>query len=173
MIKNQILNVITVGISGGVLLILISIIDFILGIAVLQNIGLLGIDVVLEALIFTASIFVVTVIGIIVENQVYKDNSKWTNKVPPSAIAGVILGAMAAFGWLIIALIEPAIYGSNWVYSTMIMTWPLLYSLVTMALGHGFLSIICYAFVLGIIYATIAIASGKILRVYANELTYK
>lgn len=172
MIKNQYLNVITAGISGGILLILISIIDFILGIVVLQNIGLLGIDVMLEALIFTASIFVVAVIGILVEGQVHEDKSKRTY-IPPSLMAGIIIGAMAAFGWLVIALVEPTIYGSTWVYSTMIMTWPLLYSLVTMALGHGFLSFICYAFVLCIIYATIAVISGRILKAYANELTYK
>ncbi|AFD00913.1 hypothetical protein Mtc_2176 [Methanocella conradii HZ254] len=170
MTRNQYLNVIFAGVSGGILLVLISLLDFMLGVFVLQNIGLLGIDVMLEALIFTVSIFVVAIIGILAEGR-QEDKSEWT-RIPPSLLAGVILGAMAACGWLAIALVEQAIYGSTWVYSTMIMTWPLLYSLVTMALGHGFLSAICYTFILAIIYATISVASGKILRAY-NELIYK
>jgi hypothetical protein len=171
--KSQILNVVIVGLSAGVLLVLISLIDFILGVAVLQNMGLLGVDIVLEALIFTASVFLVAVAGVLAENRVYKNSSKWASKVPPSAITGVIIGAMAAIGWLSVALVERAVYGSAWIYSTMIMAWPLLYSLVINALGHGFVSVIFYTLLLCIAYALITIIGGRVLRAYVNELHKK
>ena len=172
MTSKQYSNTIIAGVSGGFLLILLFIIDFVLGIAVLHNIGLLGIDIMLEALIFTISIFVVAVIGILIEGRAYKDKSKWAYKISPLAISGIIIGTMAALGWLSIALVESAVYGSTWVYTSMIMTWPLLYSLVTMVLGQGVLINICHAFILGLIYATIAVISGKLLKRYASDLTH-
>ena len=160
------------GCAGGMLLSILYILDFLLGVEVLHNVyntGFLGADFILEPLLFTISIFICAAVGVLSIKRLNKNGlTKW-GRIMLLVFTGMIVGIIAAITWFVITLIEPTIYGTIWIYSTMLMSWPLLYSLVTMALGQGVLSNICHAFILGVMYTAITVISGKVLKVYASD----
>lgn len=165
--ETKYLDIIKFGLSGGISLSGLYILDFLLGVEVLHNVyntRYLAFDFILEPLLFTTSVFICAIIGVLLVDTTNKNWQKKWDRVILRTVTCIIIGIMVAVTWLAITFIESTNYGSTWIYSTMIMTWPLLYSLVTMALGHDVLSNIYYAFMLGVIYAAIIMISGKILK---------